>query len=338
MTLHQMATPLNRLLAQSSDDVLLMDGGMGTTLQDRGIDVGNCLWGSYALVTAQGRLSNVQIHQDFTAAGAQILIANTHNADFDACERFLREHDLSQVQLPDHILNTSATERSGALYRYITREAIKSAQQALSAEKPGLVATCIGSVEGAYATESHHSVDSVCGYMEAQIPVHVSAGAQLMLFETLTTRQEIAGIAKAVQNQELQDFGVGLTCGADGRTLAGVTISEAVDLLSAAAPTACFIQCTDYVLVEPALKTLIAAVDGEAITGVYANDGRIWDPPVWHGSRVSPETYARAALTWYEAGARIIGGCCGTTPAHIRALRDQFLARPAGLCSIGLHA
>jgi homocysteine S-methyltransferase len=319
-----MTTSLNYLLAQSPD-VILMDGGMGTMVQDRGIDVGTCLWGSHALVTEQGRLRNVQIHRDFIAAGAQILIANTHNADSNTCERFLREYDLSQVQLPDHLRHLSPTEGGKALYSYITGEAIKSVQKAISSDQPGLVATCIGSVEGAYATESHLAVDAVCDYMEAQIPVHVSAGTQLMLFEALTTRQEIAGIAKAIQNQGLHDFGVGLTCGADGCTLAGVSMAEAVDLLSMANPIVYFIQCTDYELVAPVLKALIAALGSEAITGVYANDGRVWDPPVWRGSRVSPAAYAQAALTWYQAGARIIGGCCGTTPAHITALRDQFL-------------
>ena len=61
-----------------------------------------------------------------------------------------------------------------------------------------------------------------------------------------------------------------------------------------------------------------------AVPGVYANDGRIWREARWHGSRLAPEDYAAHAARWRELGARVIGGCCGTGPQHIAALRDAL--------------
>ena len=103
-----------------------------------------------------------------------------------------------------------------------------------------------------------------------------------------------------------------------------MTIAEAVATFRPLAPAAFFIQCTDHDLVSPALTALVAEVGGSAVVGVYANDGRTWIDMRWHGDRVTPRAYAAAALEWREIGARVIGGCCGTTPEHIAALRDAL--------------
>jgi homocysteine S-methyltransferase len=59
---------------------------------------------------------------------------------------------------------------------------------------------------------------------------------------------------------------------------------------------------------------------------VYANDGRGWDSVKmeWIGDRVTSETYAEYAIKWHAAGAKIIGGCCGTCPEHIEEMREVF--------------
>lgn len=321
-----MSNPIYQLLERSSDEVILMDGGMGTTVQDRGVDIANRLWGSYALMTGEGRTINDQIHQDFVAAGAEILIANTHNAGEDACAAFLTQHDLRKVELPQNIFDDPPADQAASLNAYIIQEAVASARRAISHGRTIAVATCIGSVEGAYATESHHSVDAIQQVMEREIEVHRAAGTDLLIFETLTTRQEIEGVARAARIQGLTEVGIGLTCGSDGRTLARVSMGAAVDIFADVQPVAYFIQCTNFDIVKTALKDLSDELGSCGITGVYANDGRNWRPPVWHGERVSPRSYGEAALEWRDLGARIIGGCCGTQPEHIAEL-ERLLGR-----------
>ena len=96
-------------------------------------------------------------------------------------------------------------------------------------------------------------------------------------------------------------------------------MAEAVELAPGAAVW--FVQCTRFDHVNAALEPLLARVDSGAAVGVYANDSRTWKDAAWHGERITPEAYAAAAADWLERGARIVGGCCGTVPAHVAALR-----------------
>ena len=294
--------------------VTLMDGGMGSTLEDRGIPVRNALWGSYALLTPEGIAANDRLHADFVAAGARILIANTHNASLAACRTFLEGPHRNAVDLPP------AVSDADSLLVHVNREALRSARRAAPAGSGIRVAVGIGSAEGAYAAESGLTAGQVFEALSPQLGVLRAWGADPILFETLTTRSEIEGVAELCRETGLAGCGVGLTCGADGRTLAGVTMEDAVAAFEGTEPWCFFVQCTRYDLVAAALAPLIEAAPAGVAVGVYANDGRIWQDMRWHGERVTPEAYAAAARTWAAAGATVIGGCCGTGPEHIAAL------------------
>jgi len=99
--------------------------------------------------------------------------------------------------------------------------------------------------------------DECCQCDELDTEYHgTDEGCGFILFETLTTLQEIQGAARAVRGQGFDRFGIGLTCGEDGRTLAGVSVTEAVEQFSGFEPKVHFIQCTRYDLVERPLKEL----------------------------------------------------------------------------------
>lgn len=302
-----MQKQIQELLARSPGEVILMDGGMGTTVEDRGVNTQTHLWGSFAFLTEEGRAITAGIHRDFAAAGAEVVIANMHNTTLEACKDFLVEHEY--VDLPCE--NTAES-----LHRYLIHAAMECADRIMAP----VVAGCVGSVEGPYAKESKVTADEAQRLLEAEIEARGAEGCEFILFETLTTLQEIQGVARAVRGQGFGCFGIGLTCGDDGRTLAGVSMAEAIEQFSGFEPTAYFIQCTRYDLVERPLKELASV----PVTGVYANDGRSWENMCWHGDRVSPQAYGEEAVKWRDAGARIIGGCCGTRPEHIRYLKNLF--------------
>ena len=86
------------------------------------------------------------------------------------------------------------------------------------------------------------------------------------------------------------------------------------------------INCTPLPLINKPFSELRAAVrsfsNARIIIGLYANIGKTEDIAGWTNTAdVSPLEYARLAAKWLEQGARLVGGCCGTTPAHIAALR-----------------
>ncbi len=286
------------IFPDTTDHVVLLDGGMGSTIEDRGIPVRNALWGSAALLTREGLALNDRIHRDFRDAGAQVLTANVHNASLASC----------QAYAPD----------DPGLFERVNAAGVASARRA--AGEKCLVAAGIGSAEGPYAEESTHDIAEIVTMLRPQADLLRRLGVDLTIFETLTTGNEIRAVARLAA----PPFAAGLTCGADGRTLAGVTVEEAVEILLPAQPEAIFIQCTRYDYVTAALPALVDRVKGVTAAGVYANDGRVWIDMRWQGDRVTPEDYAAAALGWQEIGAQIIGGCCGTGPEHIAALRTAL--------------
>jgi homocysteine S-methyltransferase len=314
---------LDTLLSDPARGVILMDGGMGTTTEDRGIDTRNALWGSFAFLTPQGRRINDAIHREFVEAGAEILIANTHNAFLGACRELAADEQIAVPGPGSRGARGDLESRAGALHERIIRTALASARAAVPKHRPVAVACCIGSVDAPYATKASVRADDAEKILAIEIAARQAAGSELILFETLTTLDEIEGAARAVHTSGAGNVALGFSCGEDGHTLGGVPLRTAVERFRDAKPRAFFVQCTRFDRVDCALARLRSAVGPDDVVGVYANDGRDWDPVrmEWSGKRISPEEYGEHALRWRDAGARIIGGCCGTGPEHIAHLR-----------------
>ena len=310
---------LRRMLARDEQPII-MDGGMGSTIEDRGIDVRSAMWGSYCFVDGPGREINDQIHADYVAAGAKILIANTHNTRRAKCAEFLEK--LDPAELPESAAAVASSERLEVLHRWFHEQAVDSAKKAIPADAEIAVASCLGSVEplGPYAQESQITGEEACRRFVPELQVRRNSGVDLIIFETLTTRCEIEGVARLAREHDVGDFAVGLTCGSGGETLARVSVAEAADILGDTKPLIYFVQCTRCEYVKAALEQLLSKLETSDIVGVYANDSRIWKNRGWQGERISPREYAKQAITWKRMGARVIGGCCGIGPEHIAEL------------------
>lgn len=315
---------IQQLLNEFSDTIVVMDGGMGSTLADRGFNVRTALWGSGCFLDPQATQTNDQIHADFVRAGAQILITNTHNVRRSKCDAILDQLEASE--LPDHVAALSPSERSPALHQWLHEQAVTSARRAIPTGSRIAIASCLGSIEpaGAYAEESQITAQEACQRLKTEFLVRSASDVDLIICETMTTRSEIEGLALLGREMDLGDFAVGFACGPGARTLGGVPITEAVSILEPVKPLVYFVQCTRYDYVLIALQELVSTLGPNRLTGVYANDGRIWKNQKWHGERIGPEQYAELARIWNEAGARIIGGCCGIDESHIAQLTQTF--------------
>ncbi len=315
---------LRQMLARDEQPIL-MDGGMGSAIEDHGIDVSSAMWSSHYFVDGQGREINDQIHADYIAAGARILIANTHNTRRAKCEKFLENVDASI--LPGSVAVVASSGRPEVLHRWLHEQAVGSARKSIPANTEVAVASCLGSIEplGPYAEESQITGEEACRRFVPELQVRRNSGVDLIIFETLTTRSEIEGVARLARQPDVGDFAVGLTCGPNGKTLAKVSMAEVADILGDAKPLIYFVQCTRCEFVKAALGRLQSNLKASDIVGVYANDNRVWKNRSWQGKRILPGEYAKQASTWRRMGARVIGGCCGIGPKHIAELRSTLL-------------
>lgn len=312
---------LRHMLAEAERPIL-MDGGMGTMIEDRGIDVASMIWGSYCFVDGQGRKINDQLHADYLEAGAKILIANTHNTRLAKCVAFL--DTLAANELPTCVAEADISRRPEVFHRWLHEQAVDSAKHAIPSGAEVAIASCLGSVEplGPYAQESQISSEEAYRRLLPEWQARRDSGVDLILFETLTTRSEIEGVARLAREQDMGDFAVGLTCRSDGQTMANISMAEVADILGDAKPLIYFVQCTRYDYVNAAIEPLQAQLKPSEMTGVYANDGRIWKNRQWEGEKISPKRYAEEASRWKQMGVRVIGGCCGIGPDHIAELRS----------------
>ncbi len=292
----------------SSGGVLVLDGALGTELQRRGVDTRLPLWSARALLSAPQVVR--AIHGEYLEAGADVLTTNT----FRTHRRSLAQGGLGQRA------------------RELTERAVQLAQEAVARHgRPAFVAGSIAPLEDCYSPRlvpSEPELEAEHGELAQHL---AAAGCDLLLVETMNTAREAAAAAGAASATGLPvcvSFVVGAGGRAPGqrgqvdgeiRLLSGESLAEAVSAVQALAPAVLMVNCVPLADMDRALEALRAAWPGR--TGLYANVGRP-DPLLgWELSGdVQPTAYAAHVRGWRQRQACLLGGCCGTRPAHIAAL------------------
>ena len=272
---------------------VVFDGAMGTMLYGRGVFVNRCF--------DELNLSNPnlvrQVHAEYLAAGAEVIETNTFGA-----HRF---------KLGPHGLE--------AQVRKINREGARVAREA--AGENAIVAGAIGPIgKPLEPLGSIAGADAQAAYRE-QAEGLVEGGVDLIVIETMPSLDMAKAALQAVRSVDGElPVAVSLTFNEEGNTLYGDTPEDAVRELEALAVPLVGANCSQGP--QAMLETLsrMAAVARTAKLAAMPNAG---SPAYVDGRYVylcTPEYMATWARRFLEAGASVVGGCCGTTPAHIRDL------------------
>lgn len=278
---------------------ILLDGATGTELTRRGVDTGLPLWSANALLTDEGARVLKQIHRDYLVAGAEILTTNT-----------FRTHT-----------RRLAESGNGARALELTRRAVEIARAAI-AETPGdiprFVAGSISTLEDCY---SPHLVppDDECRAEHSERVHHLmESGIDLFLLETFNTIRE-AVIAAKLATITGTPVVVSFVCDHEGRILSGETLTEAASQLMPLDVVAMGVNCGPTKSLAAPLAELRAACGPEFPLAAYGNIGYPDEEVGWVNTDAEdPVVYCRHAAAW---PVKIVGGCCGTTPAHIEQLK-----------------
>jgi S-methylmethionine-dependent homocysteine/selenocysteine methylase len=296
-----------------SGRALLLDGATGTELDRRGVDTSLPLWSARALIEAPAVVR--AIHANYINAGADIITANTfrtHRRTLARAGLGQRTHELTQFAVR---LAREAIEQSG-------REVF--------------VAGSMSPLEDCYSPSLVPPDDELRVEHAEMANDLAEAGCQVLLIETMNTIREAVIATEATQSTGLPvcvSFVVGLggrppdqlTLPTDAGTetitlLSGESIEAAVNAVRSLQPAVIMINCVPLAHTDRAFDLLRAAYAGPI--GLYANVGHANDDTGWTlTDDVLPEAYAHQAQRWLQHGAAIVGGCCGTTPDHIAAIR-----------------
>jgi homocysteine S-methyltransferase len=289
---------------------ILLDGATGSELDRRAVNVTLPLWSARAILDAPDVL--FQIHTDYLRAGAEIITANT-----------FRTHRRSL-----------AKGGMGGRARELTRRAVEIARRAvMEFPQPADGAVIERFVAGSAAPlEDCYSPELVPPQPEveaehAEMAGHLAeAGVDVILVETMNTIREAAAATQAARATGLPVL-ASFVCRSDGRLFSGESVAEAVNAIAPLGPVGLLVNCTPTPTIAEPFTELYSALEpfrthGLPLAGLYGNIGHTNDVTGWTNTTdVTPLEYAQLAAGWLKLGARIVGGCCGTTPGHIAALK-----------------
>lgn len=283
-----------------------MDGATGTELGRRAVNIAQPLWSAHALLEAPEVLS--QIHTDYLRAGAEIITANT-----------FRTHR-----------RTLALAGLGDRAKELTQRAVELAQEArqVAGARDVYVAGSVSPLEDCYSPHLTPP-QAECEREHTEMVKHLAdAGVDLILIETMNTIREARAATLAARHTGLPVITC-FVCTSDGRLFSGETVTEAVKAIAPLGVIGLAINCTPSTTIHTPFTELRAAIKAQdyqpPIVGLYANIGHTDDIGGWTNTAdATPLEYARLATTWLKQGANLMGGCCGTTPSHIAAVRSTI--------------
>jgi S-methylmethionine-dependent homocysteine/selenocysteine methylase len=277
---------------------VLLDGATGTELERRGIATRLPLWSAAALVHAPELVG--QIHRDYASAGAEALTANTFRT---------QRRTLAREGLGDRAAELTA------LAVGLAREA------AASADARPLVLGSDPPLEDCYRPDLVPDPASLEREHAEHCENLAAAGVDAILCETHNCLREACAAARAASATGLPVL-VSFVCWEGATLLSGERLADAVLAVRALRPAALLVNCLPPSNVMACLPVLASA---GLPFGVYANLGAPDDATGFRRSEtVTPRDFAAAASGWVAAGARLVGGCCGTAPAHIEAIRKAL--------------
>jgi len=273
-------------------ELLICDGAFGTQIQQRGLEAGAMpeLWN----VDHQDVVRD--IHREYMDAGAQIVTANTFGAN---------RPRLAHVDASDRVAE-------------LNRLGIEIARSAV--DDNAWVGASIGPTGEMLEPYGTLSVDDAEAIYREQIRAVAHAGADIILLETHHDLQEISAALRAAKSVcDLPVFAT-FAFNTKGRTMMGLKPDVAAQEMAKLGADAVGANCGDGpAAVTAALEGMIGAADlpliAQANAGIPQADAHgqaSWD--------VSPEEMAEHVVHFVDLGARIVGGCCGTGPAHIAAI------------------
>ncbi len=277
---------INKLKDKLYQQVVIFDGAIGTEIYNKGFFINTSF--EHLCLTNPKAISS--IHEDYISAGADVITTNSFSAN---------SHNLSKFGLGDQVYAINKT----------------SAQLAKNVSEDALIAGSVGPVGKVTIDLTKINIIEI---LKEQIAALIDGGIDFIMFETLVSKNDIECAICAINNFPETPFVISCSVDRHGDLLKGDSYSQAIKLINKAKkkPTALGFNCGEGPEgLLSALEILKPEIDYPII--LQANAGM---PKHIDGRNLymtSPEYLTTYAHRYINFGVRAIGGCCGTTPAHI---------------------
>jgi homocysteine S-methyltransferase len=274
--------------------VLVCDGAMGTMLYAKGVFINRCF--DALNLTDANRVA--EVHQDYVRAGADVVETNTFGANRIKLRAFGLADRLHEINV----------------------EGARVARRAVGGQ--AYVAGAIGPLGIRIEPWGKTGKDEAEAYFREQAQALLEGGVDLFILETFRDLNEVSAAIAAVRSVCDLPIVAQMTTEEDGNSLDGTAPEQFAPALERQGPDVIGVNCS--IGPAPMLETIerIASIT-RARLAAQPNAGRPRDIEGRNIYLSSPEYMASYARRFVASGVRLVGGCCGTTPEHIRQIKAQ---------------
>jgi len=308
-----MQNPLEPIL--KTHGVIVLDGALATELEHRGADLRDPLWSAKLLLENPELIR--QVHIDYFAAGADVATTASYQATIPG----LMARGLDARQAAD-VLRLSVVIAQQARDDFLKRDPRDSPPSPLGL----LVAASIGCY-GAFLHDGSEyrgdyglTLGQLIDWHRPRLEILADAGADLIACETVPSLLEAEALVTLLAEFPDTPAWLSFSCQDERRLCHGERFAEAVRLANASPNiVAVGVNCTSPRFIDGLLES--AALIAQKPLLVYPNSGESWNAAMyrWQGTN-SEADWSQAVRRWHALGARLIGGCCRTTPETIRQI------------------
>jgi len=299
---------------------VMLDGALATELERHGADLNHELWSAKMLIEAPEMIR--QVSQDYLVAGADIIATATYQASFEGFEKVgIRRHRASNLM------------QLSVDLAVLAREAFWSSYESHLGRLRPLVAASIGPYGACLADGSEYhgnyglNKKALIDFHRPRMTELAHSDADLLAFETIPSKLEAEALIELLAEFPQRKAWLSFSCKDERHVCHGEKFIDCAALAETSNQIiAVGINCTPPQYLVPLLES---AQDMSKPLLAYPNSGEEWvaDENRWSGTACEAQT----ATAWYDAGARVIGGCCRTTPDDIARMRAELFAHLDGV-------
>jgi Homocysteine/selenocysteine methylase (S-methylmethionine-dependent) len=298
--------PIKTLLEQKKH--IVIDGALASELQRRGCDLNDSLWSAKVLIEQPELIQ--QVHYDYFVAGADCAIT----ASYQATPMGFAPKGI-ELEESIKLIKTSVKLAQQAKMQYLND---------IKQDKTLLIAGSVGPYGAYLANGSEYTGDyqlsesEFIAFHKDRVTALIDANVDILACETMPSFLEIKALAKLIQQFPMVNCWFSLTLKDQKHISDGTPLTEVIEYLNSIEQIVSVgINCIALEKVTPALEVLSKLTSKPLI--VYPNSGEQYDPTTkqWHKNHHHNCTFANQLDTWIKLGAKLIGGCCQTTPEDI---------------------
>ncbi|HEY4967623.1 MAG TPA: homocysteine S-methyltransferase [Puia sp.] len=303
----------------AKNGVVILDGAMATELEKRGANLKHDLWSAKLLIENPDLIK--QVHLDYLKAGADIITTASYQASFAGFNR-----------------KGYNPEKSRELLLLASELAIRAREEAMRMKwvkgpRP-LIAASVGPYGASLADGSEYrgnyglTVEELMTFHRERMRILLQSDVDLLACETIPCPEEAMALIGLLKEFPGAKAWLSFSCKNETSVCNGSDFARCAAMANDSEQVvAVGVNCTAPQFVSPLIQKAVPVCHKPII--VYPNKGEYWDAvsKCWIPGN-EQQDFAEYARNWFESGAKIIGGCCRTSPEDIMNLKKMFPGKP----------